>query len=158
MPERVYRVLLWAALFALMALIFVFSAQPGEASNSMTEAAVMPFAEKLASIQADGGEQLTEQLYLIIGTIVRKIAHLCEYALLGVLLCLLLRAYGLGMRWLPVLLGVAYAIGDEVHQTFVPGRLGTPVDVLIDTAGVGLGVLAVQWISDFRRKKHVHNQ
>ena len=32
------------------------------------------------------------------------------------------------------------------------------VDVLIDTAGVVLGVLAVQWISDFRRKKHVHDQ
>lgn len=158
MPARMYRVLLWTALLALMSLIFAFSAQPGEASNSMTEAAVIPLAARLASIQEEGGEQLTEMLYMIIGTIVRKMAHLCEYALLGALICLLLRGYGLRMRWLPALLGVAYAIGDEVHQSFVPGRLGTPVDVLIDTAGVIMGLLAVRWISEFRRKKHVHDQ
>jgi VanZ family protein len=69
--------------------------------------------------------------------LLRKLAHAGEYALLG---ALLLRALS---RDLPAFaLGVAYAISDELHQHFVPGRRGAPLDVLIDAVGVGLGVLA----------------
>lgn len=65
----------------------------------------------------------------------RKIAHAAEFAVLGFLL---VRA--LGGQWVPFALGVGYAISDEVHQHFVPGRLGSPVDVAIDAIGVGVGV------------------
>ena len=65
----------------------------------------------------------------------RKIAHAAEYAVLG---ALLLRAVG---RELPAAaLGIAYAVTDEVHQAFVPGRHGAVMDVLIDAVGVLLGV------------------
>jgi len=67
--------------------------------------------------------------------VVRKLAHLTEYALLGALLVRATR------RELPAfLLGVAYAASDEIHQHFVPGRHATPVDVAIDAVGVALGV------------------
>src|SRR5512132_1748456 len=60
-------------------------------------------------------------------TVLRKAAHLNEYALLG---ALLLRAFG---RALPAFaVGVAYAATDELHQHFVRGRHASPVDVLID--------------------------
>jgi VanZ family protein len=39
-----------------------------------------------------------------------------------------------------VAITLAYAAGDEFHQSFVDGRHGTPVDVLIDAAGVGIAV------------------
>lgn len=66
---------------------------------------------------------------------VRKLGHMAEYAVLGLLLT---RALG---RPLPAfLLGVAYAVSDEVHQHFVPGRHGTPIDVAIDAVGVAVGV------------------
>ena len=42
---------------------------------------------------------------------------------------------------LAILLGSAYAVTDEVHQAFVTGRQGSPLDWLIDTAGVVAGVL-----------------
>ena len=65
----------------------------------------------------------------------RKVAHAAEYAVLG---ALLLRAVG---RELPaVAIGIAYAVTDEIHQTFIPGRHGAPLDVLIDAAGVLVGV------------------
>jgi VanZ family protein len=68
--------------------------------------------------------------------VLRKLAHVAEYAVLGVLL---LRASG--RTALSLALGVAYAASDELHQHFVPGRRGSPVDVLIDAVGVVLGVL-----------------
>ena len=67
--------------------------------------------------------------------VLRKLAHTAEYAVLG---ALLLRAV---KREVPaVALGIAYAVTDEVHQSFVAGRQGRPLDVLIDAAGVLLGV------------------
>ena len=67
--------------------------------------------------------------------VLRKLAHTAEYAILG---ALLFRA----TRRAPaaVVLGSAYAVTDEFHQTFVAGRHGSPVDWLIDTAGVVIGV------------------
>jgi VanZ family protein len=68
-------------------------------------------------------------------TVLRKLAHIAEYAIFG---ALLLRA----LRNAPaaVLFASAYAVTDEVHQAFVRGRHGSPVDWLIDTAGATLGV------------------
>ena len=68
--------------------------------------------------------------------LLRKIAHAAEYAILGALL-----ARALGRPWAAFVVGVAYAISDEVHQSFVPGRAGAPLDVAIDTVGVAAGVL-----------------
>jgi VanZ family protein len=71
--------------------------------------------------------------------ILRKCAHVTEYAILGFLL---LRAIG---RELPALLvGIAYAASDELHQHFVQGRHASPVDVLIDTVGLLIGTILVQ--------------
>jgi VanZ family protein len=69
-------------------------------------------------------------------TILRKGAHVSEYAVLGLLL---IRAIG---REAPAfLLGAAYAITDELHQHFVSGRHSSPIDVVIDSTGVLIGVL-----------------
>jgi VanZ family protein len=69
-------------------------------------------------------------------TVLRKLAHLAEYAVLGALLYRALRREPAA-----VALGSLYAVTDEVHQTFVSGREGSPVDWLIDTVGVVAGVL-----------------
>jgi VanZ family protein len=68
--------------------------------------------------------------------VLRKLAHFAEFAVLGVLLA---RA----VRNLPAAFALAslYAVTDEVHQLFVPGRAGSPLDWLVDAAGAGTGVL-----------------
>jgi VanZ like family len=69
--------------------------------------------------------------------LLRKTAHATEYAILG---ALLLRALE---REVPAfLVAVAYAASDEIHQHFVRGRHASPVDVLIDAAGIAAGIAA----------------
>ena len=69
-------------------------------------------------------------------TVLRKVAHTAEYALLG---ALVFRA----TRRAPAALVIAsaFAVTDEIHQTFVAGRHGSPVDWLIDTAGAAIGIV-----------------
>jgi VanZ family protein len=75
-------------------------------------------------------------------TILRKCAHMLEY---GVLWFLWWRALGYRSKLPPAVIAVAYAATDELHQHFVEGRHGAPVDVLIDSAGVALAIVAVSW-------------
>ncbi len=67
--------------------------------------------------------------------VLRKLAHAAEFAVLG---ALLVRATG--RAGLAFGLGVLYALSDEVHQVFVPGRVGAPLDVAIDAIGVAVGI------------------
>ena len=69
-------------------------------------------------------------------TVLRKLAHCAEYAILGGLLVRASRHPAASL-----LLASAYAVTDEVHQTFVTGRHGSPLDWLVDTAGAFIGVL-----------------
>ena len=69
----------------------------------------------------------------------RKLAHAAEYALLGALLARATARTGLAFA-----LGTLYAVSDELHQSFVPGRLGSPLDVAIDAAGVAVGIVLWQ--------------
>jgi VanZ family protein len=68
--------------------------------------------------------------------VLRKCAHMTEYAILA---GLLLRALE---RRLPAFFGaLAYAASDEFHQHFVHGRHATPVDVGFDAVGIVAGLL-----------------
>ena len=69
--------------------------------------------------------------------ILRKIAHLSEYAILGALLVRAIQRPAVA-----ILAGGLYAASDEFHQHFVRGRHAAWYDVLIDTVGVTIGVLA----------------
>ena len=67
--------------------------------------------------------------------VLRKLAHTAEYAILG---ALLVRATG--RAGLALVLGTLYAVSDEVHQVFVAGRHGSPIDVAIDAVGIAIGI------------------
>jgi VanZ family protein len=104
----------WAPPLALMALIFVLSAQP--------------------SLSSGLG---------LIDHVARKLVHASEYALLFLLWWRALRTVMDHARALApaLVIAVAYAVTDEVHQRFVSGRHSTWVDVLIDSMGAGLAAL-----------------
>jgi VanZ family protein len=77
---------------------------------------------------------------------VRKGGHLTEYAILALLTWRALRltlsstpsVSGLFLRSMMIV--VVYAASDEFHQTFVPQRYGSVVDVGIDATGAALGL------------------
>ena len=76
--------------------------------------------------------------------LLRKLAHFTEYAVLTVLWWRALR--GLGARFplaVAMAISLGYAATDEFHQTFVDGRKGTPVDVLIDFAGIATAAAVI---------------
>jgi hypothetical protein len=73
--------------------------------------------------------------------VLRKCAHMTEYALLW-----LAWRHALGPRisrrdLSASAIAVAYAASDELHQHFVAGRVGSPIDVAIDATGVALAAL-----------------
>ena len=75
-------------------------------------------------------------------------AHFAEYAVLAALLWLALRATPALARYaapLAVTIAVLYAVTDEFHQSFVPGRYPDVRDVLVDTAGALVAVLLLRW-------------
>ncbi len=78
--------------------------------------------------------------------VLRKLAHAGEFAVLGALLMRATDRAGLAF-----LLGALYAATDELHQAFVPGRMGSPLDVAIDVVGVAGGVLLWQRAVSARR-------
>lgn len=91
----------------------------------------------LVSAQTSSGEHSTLELVL------RKLGHVTEYAVLTLCWWRALRGFGVGRGpraavALAFVLALAYACTDEFHQTFVAGRHGTPVDVLIDAVGMTL--------------------
>jgi VanZ family protein len=68
-------------------------------------------------------------------TVLRKLAHMAAF---GLLWLLWLRALGRPVVAAGVTL--AYAASDEWHQSFVEGRVGSPLDWAIDAAGVAIAV------------------
>ena len=90
---------------------------------------------------------------------VRKLAHLSEYALMGILAARAFRTSPRRLfhrRWflISICLIVVYALLDEYHQSFVPSRTASIFDSLIDTIG-GLVALFVIWLRS--ETKHSSN-
>lgn len=157
------RVIFTAAVVLWMLLIFVFSAQPADASTGVSRSVGHKVGEWFVSGFDDWSQDEQDAFAAKVDYPVRKCAHASEYAMLAILMMVMLGSYGLTgkKRFLTALLGtVFYAATDEFHQLFVPGRSGLATDVLIDAAGGTMGCLIYQLVSVagtklFHRRKAV---
>lgn len=78
--------------------------------------------------------------------LVRKSAHFTIYLILGLLVGMLLKEYNIETKKIiivGILICMTYATTDEIHQLFVHGRSGEIRDVLIDTCGSTIGIIAI---------------
>lgn len=133
-----------------MLLIFSFSAAPATDSSRISDGIsynIVRIAERFSF--SDWEEEELEDRAEFLHVPIRKAAHFSEYALLAVLWAAPMGYFIESNRkrmLTALLLCFAYAVSDEIHQLFVPGRDGNIKDVLIDTAGAGFGVLAWRFI------------
>ena len=142
MKTKILRIALWIAVVLWMAVIFAFSAESGKASTETSDGFVDRVVEEIFG--TSDRDTVPDPIRLKISFLVRKAAHFTAFMLLGVLTASALRV-DLKLFWLHagVSLGICvlYAVSDEVHQLFVPGREGRLLDVGIDTAGALCGIL-----------------
>lgn len=128
--RKIYVMVSWVLVAVCMGIIFFLSAQSGEESSDLSGSFVMALLEWL-------GIKINEGL-------LRVIAHCLEFMGLSVLLFNATYAT-LETKLTPIIafLGtVFYAITDEIHQIFVPGRAFQISDILVDSTGALLGVIA----------------
>ena len=75
-----------------------------------------------------------------------KFLHIIAYFVLGCTLAMAVEGNFKGMKrnakiWMVVIVGALYAIADEIHQSYVPGRSSDIFDIIADFIGIGLSVL-----------------
>lgn len=137
------KILPWVLVVLWMALIFYQSHKPATESNELSTG----ITEKIVEVV----EKLAPDVDIDIGRfnhIVRKNAHFFAYLVLGILVANGLRNNGLsGYKGfiLALFICVLYAISDEIHQLYVPGRGGQVKDVILDSGGALVGILGY-WI------------
>ena len=88
----------------------------------------------------------------LLNFLVRKLAHLTEYAIFAQLLYASLVG-GDELEWRPraglwsILIAAAYSLTDEFHQSFVPNRTPSLADCALDTTGAALGLLIIYLVT-----------
>ncbi|MBQ9779601.1 MAG: VanZ family protein [Clostridia bacterium] len=142
-------ILLGVAIAANMTLIFCFSTEDredsGNRSQGVTETIVEIIVKDYETMTPPEQEEVIEKYHPPI----RKLAHFCEFGLLGVLTTAFMHALGKGKKWLwwviPAGFCLLYAISDEVHQIFTQ-RGPAALDVLIDFSGSLTGIVGMNLI------------
>jgi VanZ family protein len=128
----------WLPVLIWLAVMFVGSSDLSSAEH--TSRFIVPFLLWLKP-------GMSPQTVWIISVVVRKCAHVAEYAILAPLLwralrsVAVLRAKTISSFGLVLLGCVVFAASDEFHQTFVKSRTASVRDVLLDVAGALLGLL-----------------
>lgn len=113
-----------------LSVIFLFSNQSGEASTNLTNS----FLERVLWF-------IDNDMTFII---IRKLAHVSEYFILGILIYNLLKEFTYrNIILYSFILCVIFACFDELHQSFVGGRDGKILDVIIDSVGIIIGILII---------------
>ena len=126
----IYLIFSWALVLVILGFIFGLSAQDAEESKELSDSLVSKLFQWI-------------ELY-IDGELIRKIAHMLEFTALSFSLY-----NGIFATWelkkapvISLVLTVICAIGDEIHQIFVPGRAFQLSDILIDSLGAIIGIVA----------------
>lgn len=141
---------------AWMTVIFSFSAQPDTESSAISGHVSYRIVEVWnQTFQLDHTTAEMEQIAETIEYPVRKCAHMSEYAILALLFLQLLDAFGMKKKRavIALVLTAVYASTDEFHQLFVPGRAGKVTDVLIDSTGALIALLAIEGILYYHKTK-----
>lgn len=154
--RKICCVLMTGLTLAIMAIIFLLSAQPGEGSYALSRQVtakvsgsavnrMMPMWFNAANVHAN----------------IRKWAHVYLYAALGASMAVTVDLYWKGTVRNRALLCflistaacVLYAAADELHQILVPGRAGMLQDVGVDAMGFLPAILCAELLLALHRRR-----
>ena len=134
MKRIILRIVLLISIILTSLIIFEFSNQNAndskEVSGKITEKIVSIFY----NVKLDKNR---------VESIVRKIAHYSIYTLLGIEIMSFISTFTIkefDRISFALIAGMIYAMIDEIHQAFVPGRGALITDVMLDSLGVMTGI------------------
>lgn len=121
-------------------VIFLFSNQDGSTSTSLTNGILEKY---LFFVDSD-----------IFFMIIRKMAHITEYFILGILVLNFINEFKVDKKIVvSILICFILASFDEFHQLFIPDRTGRLLDVFIDMIGASLGILILSLIKNHKKQR-----
>ena len=160
MKLNIIRTILIIALITIFTTIFGFSNQDSETSGGISQKVTEYITRHIPAIQRMEEfekEEITDK----VETAIRKIAHFSIYTLVGILLMSLMCTYKIkeiDKIGISLIIGIIYAISDEIHQSFIPGRGPQLTDVILDSMGVLTGIfismLLLEMIRKITKKKY----
>ena len=121
-------------------VIFLFSNQDGSTSTSLTNGILEKY---LFFVDSD-----------IFFMIIRKMAHITEYFILGILVLNFINEFKVDKKIIiSILICFILASFDEFHQLLIPDRTGRLLDVFIDMIGASLGILILSLIKNHKKQR-----
>ena len=143
----------WLPVLIWLGLIFVGSTDA--LSAEQTSRFLVPFLRWF-------DPQISGATIAAIQLMIRKLGHITEYAILAMLLWRGLRRGTRLQAKMSILFSLAwlaaaiFAVSDEFHQSFVPSRTASPVDVMIDICGAVVGlVICMGFAARANRKSEI---
>ena len=128
------------SLILWMIIIFSFSSADANKSTGTSDKVITTMIEIKDKI-IDQETPISEKEIIVKNSsfYVRKIAHITEYLILGLLMFNALKQFNILNIYYAIILCILHSCTDEFHQLFINGRSGSFRDVLIDTIGILLG-------------------
>ncbi|WP_197032443.1 VanZ family protein [Bacillus sp. UNC41MFS5] len=138
------------ALIVWMVSIFCFTQLPYFTGKNTSDAIQKVVVTEHNAINTPNADSVDIN---VLNLIVRKATHVMVFGFLAVLLFQFLKRYRYAypIAWFITFL---YAITDEYHQSFMPGRVSSFKDVLFDSFGALLGLTLMFFIN--RKRKLIH--
>jgi len=139
-----------------MGVIFYMSSRSGEES-SVASKGITQFVSEIAVKSGVLDEKdITPDTMALLHKWIRIFAHFFEYMVLGILSFQFFKQFSfkkiINVALISLGFCVAYAISDEIHQYFVPGRAMDILDVVTDTLGSITGISVLYFLTKTKQK------
>lgn len=155
MKNNITAIVFFILMICTFIIIFIFSSQDGNKSSLTSKTFVkkaieiFPFTKSLSKVQKE--KIIKNSQYII-----RKLAHFSIYTIAGFCIMGFLKAFrklkNKNVIYLTLIIGILYAISDEIHQMYSDGRTPKLLDVIIDSVGIMCGILIFLGISKLAKK------
>lgn len=136
--KKLLNIFLWVMVVVTMATIFYFSHQPAKKSSKTSHT----IAKKIVNtVSKNKTVKEKKKLEKKVNDSLRTLAHFSLYFLLGLfLISAMIMSFGHKKSFvylfvLTMILILMYALSDEYHQSFIPGRSAQFIDIAVDFSG-----------------------